>query len=104
MNSAQADYQKIHSVRHASREREPDSRQRRTDRGRERGGEADNGPDNFDLLMAIPFMGLPRERRLVILREAENRAEANERRRIEETVNVWRGQVDVLNSSVRSVE
>ena len=56
--------------------------------------EARSGPDALDMLMALPYIMVPREKRHTILRELEEEAKVIEQRRVDEKVNLWMEQVN----------
>ena len=61
---------------------------------RREAAEANSGPDALDMLMALPYIMVPREKRLSILRELEEEAKVIEQRRVDEKVNLWMEQVN----------
>ncbi|KAF5371989.1 hypothetical protein D9615_008142 [Tricholomella constricta] len=54
---------------------------------------AQEGPDNFDILMAMPYISVPRDKLKILIREAKVKAEAEEHERMEEKVNTWMEQI-----------
>ena len=65
-------------------------RQARKERAEARGPPR---PDGFDLLMMIPYLGVPEEELRAHFAEGERRAEEEERRGVEAKVNGWREDV-----------
>jgi len=61
---------------------------------RREAAEASSGPDALDMLMALPYIMVPREKRDTILRELEEEAKVIEQRRVDEKVNLWMEQVN----------
>ena len=55
--------------------------------------EACHGPDNLDMLMILPYIMVPRNEVGMVFREAEEKAEVAEQRRVEEKVDTWMKQV-----------
>ncbi len=55
--------------------------------------EARRGPDNLDMLMILPYIMVPRNEVGMVFREAEEKAEVAEQRRVEEKVDTWMKQV-----------
>jgi hypothetical protein len=55
--------------------------------------EASGGPDTLDMLMALPYILVPRNELQAVMREAKEKAEANEQRRVQEKVNTWMNQM-----------
>jgi len=55
--------------------------------------EARDGPDTFDMLMILPYILVPRDELKAMLREAKEKAEATEQRRVQEKVNTWMKQI-----------
>ncbi len=55
--------------------------------------EARHGPDNLDMLMILPYIMVPRNEVKKVYREAEEKAEAAERSRVQEKVDTWMKQV-----------
>lgn len=56
--------------------------------------EASRGPDTLDMLMALPYIMVPRETLQGMLKENEEKAKAIEQRRVDVKVNLWMEQVD----------
>ncbi|KAF8070033.1 hypothetical protein FPV67DRAFT_1447890 [Lyophyllum atratum] len=50
-------------------------------------------PDTFDMLLALPYILVPRNELQVMLREANEKAAAAERRRVQEKVDIWNRRV-----------
>jgi hypothetical protein len=55
--------------------------------------EARGGPDTLDMLIALPYILIPPNELQAVRREAKEKAEANEQRRVQEKVNTWRKQM-----------
>ncbi|KAF8063519.1 hypothetical protein FPV67DRAFT_1782997 [Lyophyllum atratum] len=51
------------------------------------------GPDTFDMLLALPYILVPRNERQAMFREAKEKAAAEEQRRVQEKVDTWSRQV-----------
>ena len=50
-------------------------------------------PDTFDMLLALPYILVPRNELHATLREAREKAGAAEQRRVEEKVDAWNRQI-----------
>ena len=50
-------------------------------------------PDTFDMLLALPYILVPRNEKQAMLREAKEKAAAAEQRRVQEKVDTWNRQV-----------
>jgi hypothetical protein len=55
--------------------------------------EARSTPDTFDMLMALPYIMVPRNELQATLRESEAKAEAAEQRRVHDKVDTWMKQI-----------
>jgi hypothetical protein len=55
--------------------------------------EARSRPDAFDMLMTLPYIMVPENELQAMLREAEEKAKAEERRRVHEKVDTWMTQI-----------
>ena len=53
-------------------------------------------PDAFDMLMTLPYIRMPREELKAVFKEAEEKAEAMEQRRVREKVDSWMKQSNVV--------
>ncbi|KAF8886231.1 hypothetical protein CPB84DRAFT_1787723 [Gymnopilus junonius] len=53
----------------------------------------DREPDTLDMLMTLPYILVPKDKLQATLREAREKAEAAERREVQEKVNAWARQV-----------
>jgi hypothetical protein len=90
MNQAQADQQAITNARAATMERKEmqvQECQARAD------AHACTHPDTFDMLLALPYILVPRNELQAVLREAKEKAAAAEQRRVQEKVDTWSRQV-----------
>lgn len=58
--------------------------------------EASSGPDTLDMLMALPYIMVPRDTLQDMLKGNEEKAKAIEQRRVDEKVNLWMEQVDSM--------
>ncbi len=56
--------------------------------------EAHGGPDIFDMLMILPYCMVPPDELQAAMREARERAEAAEQKRVQEKVEEWVSQVN----------
>jgi hypothetical protein len=72
-----------------------DAAKRSRNQAQERGAryEARGGPDTLDMLMALPYILVPPNELQAVMREAKEKAEANEQRRVQEKVNTWMKQM-----------
>ncbi len=87
MAAADANYKVITDERSAAANR---AQKRVQERGAHY--QARTAPDAFDMLMTLPYIRVPREELKAVLREAEEKAEATEQRRVQEKVDTWRKQ------------
>ena len=55
--------------------------------------EARTVPDTFDMLLALPYILVPRNELQATLREAKEKAGAAEQRRVQEKVDAWNRQI-----------
>ena len=55
--------------------------------------EARTVPDTFDMLLALPYILVPRNELQATLREAKEKAGATEQRRVQEKVDAWNRQI-----------
>ncbi|KJA21507.1 hypothetical protein HYPSUDRAFT_202865 [Hypholoma sublateritium FD-334 SS-4] len=55
--------------------------------------EARTAPDTFDMLMTLPYILVPRNELKAMLKEEKEKAEAAERRRVQEKVDSWMKQI-----------
>jgi len=91
MTVAHADYKAILDKRAApAAKAQEDSRDRKARREARSGP---SGPDTFDMLMTLPYIMVPPNELQAMLREAEEKAEAMERRRVHEKVDTWMKQI-----------
>ncbi|KAJ2911499.1 hypothetical protein MD484_g8915, partial [Candolleomyces efflorescens] len=81
MTAADADY-KVRTDERASAAK----KLRAQERERQQGGGA---PDTLDMLMALPYILVPPSELQAVKREAKEKTEANERRRVQEKVTTW---------------
>ena len=88
MTVGQADYKALIDERATAAERSQNQAQERKARY-----EARRGPDNLDMLMILPYIMVPRNEVRKVYREAEEKAEAAERSRVQEKVDTWMKQV-----------
>src|SRR5260221_3309473 len=88
MTVGQADYKALTDERATAGERLQNQAQKRKARY-----EARRGPDNLDMLMILPYIMVPRNEVRKVYREAEEKAEAAERSRVQEKVDTWMKQV-----------
>src|SRR5579863_8306326 len=88
MTTAQVDYNAITDETAAAAERKLNRAQAR----KARHDEAHSGPDTFDMLMTLPYIMVPRDE-LHVLREAKEKAEVREQRRVHEKVDTWMKQI-----------
>lgn len=66
--------------------------QRKQIRAQER-DDAPRGPDIFDMLRSLPYVLAPPEQLRTIFRQAEEEAEAEEKRRVQDQVDAWNRDV-----------
>jgi hypothetical protein len=90
MTAAHADYKAITEERAAATERTQNQAQDRKARSKAR-----SGPDTFDMLMTLPYIMVPRNELQAMLREAKEKAEATEQRRVQEKVDTWMKRITV---------
>jgi len=62
---------------------------------RREAAEASSRPDTLDMLMTLPYIMVPKDKRRNILRQIEENAKAEERRRLNEKVDMWMKQANV---------
>lgn len=55
---------------------------------------ARTGPDTFDMLLTLPYILIPRDELQATLREAREKAAAEEQRRVQDKVDTWNRQVN----------
>ena len=87
MTAAHADYEAITDERATFAERTQKAQDLKPRH------EARSGPDTFDMLMTLPYIMVPRNELQGMLREAEEKAEAMEQRRVHEKVDTWMKQI-----------
>ena len=88
MATADADY-KVITDKRAAAERTQNQAQDHQTRYNAR-------PDAVDMLMALPYIGVPRDQLKATIRDAQERAEAMEQRRVREKVDSWMKQSNVV--------
>jgi len=87
MTAREADFKVIEDQRTATEERrETQAKDRRARHEARR-------PDTFDMLMTLPYIMVPRNELQAALREAKEKAEATEQRRVQEKVDTWMKQI-----------
>jgi len=91
MTAADADYKAIMDERAAAAKRAWNQAQERGTRYEARGG-----PDTLDMLMALPYILVPRNEMQAVLREAKEKAEATEQRHVQEKVDTWMKQITAV--------
>lgn len=89
MDQAHAGHGAITDARALAAEKSQNQAQERRARHQARGAV----PDTFDMLMALPYILVPREELQATLREAKEKTEAAEQRRVQEKVDAWNEQV-----------
>ncbi|KAF8888174.1 hypothetical protein CPB84DRAFT_1733273 [Gymnopilus junonius] len=88
MDQPHADYKKITYSRAEDNRKKGKQAQERMMRY-----DAHHGPDAFDTLMTLPYIMVPQNELKTMLREAKEKAEATEQKRVQEKVNAWNRQV-----------
>ncbi|KAF8970114.1 hypothetical protein BDZ97DRAFT_1754124 [Flammula alnicola] len=92
MTMAHADYKENVDERATAAERKQTQDRERAARHEAR-CEARRQPDTFDMLMTLPYAMVPRNELQAVLREAKEKAEAAEQRRVQDKVDAWMRQV-----------
>ncbi|KAF8954988.1 hypothetical protein BDZ97DRAFT_1861946 [Flammula alnicola] len=88
MDQAHADHKVVTDARATTVERTQNQVQEHRARD-----EARPVPDTFDMLMALPYILVPREELQAMFRKAKEKAEVAEKRRVQEKVDTWNRQV-----------
>ena len=91
VTAVHADHKATLDKRAASAAKTQKDNQNRTARREARSGPS--GPDTFDMLMTLPYIMVPPNELQAMLREAEEKAEAMEQRRVHEKVDTWMKQI-----------
>jgi hypothetical protein len=91
--STQADHKKIIAERSTAVEhklKQGKERDGRHERRRDGDHEGCNQPDLYDMLMILPYCLIPPNELQAMSREAKEKAEAAEQRRVQEKIDAWR--------------
>jgi hypothetical protein len=100
MNQAQVDHQAITNAQAATKERAQTQEEAHRacqeahyEAHHEAHHEACTCPDTFDMLLALPYILVPRNELQAVLREAKEKAAVTEQRHVQEKVDTWNRQV-----------
>lgn len=85
MTTTQADYKEVTAGQAAALENK-----QKHDQERDTRHEGRHEPDTYDMLMILPYCMIPPNELQEMLREAKEKAEAVERRCVQEKVDVWK--------------
>ena len=92
MDQAHAGHGAITDARALAAEKSQNQAQERRARHQARGAV----PDTFDMLMTLPYSMVPRNELQAVLREAKEKGEAAEQKRVQEKVDAWMRQVTAI--------